>query len=296
MPEDPSQDFGAFLRQARERKEITLRQIADRTKISVLALGALERNDFARLPGGIFVRSFVRAYAQETGLDVEDTVRRFVARFPEASMEESPPKYDPNPEGIAVDEPPAIGHGWRAVWWALPILLVVAYFGFGGRIPWPGQAQPAGTSEAQPVVPVPVPPPPAALEQAAAVPPVLPAASGASTDASTTPAPAVDAGAADAGAARGGPVPDGALRLTLAPREDCWVSVRAGGVSAFSGLLRAGESRILDLKGEITLTVGNAGVFAFAINGQAGRALGTAGQVATVRFGAATFSDYLEPR
>ncbi len=43
---------------------LTLRVIADATKISVRALEALERNDIARLPAGIFSRAFVRAYAR----------------------------------------------------------------------------------------------------------------------------------------------------------------------------------------------------------------------------------------
>src|SRR4051794_39535358 len=60
-------DFGGTLRAARERRGLSLRQIATATKISMLTLEALERNDLARLPGGIFSRAFVRAYALEVG-------------------------------------------------------------------------------------------------------------------------------------------------------------------------------------------------------------------------------------
>ena len=74
-------DFGARLRQARERRGITLRDIAAHTKFSIAALEALERNDASRLPGGIFARSFVRSYASEVGLDPEATVREFLERF-----------------------------------------------------------------------------------------------------------------------------------------------------------------------------------------------------------------------
>ena len=56
-------DFGGKLRQAREARGISFRQIAASTKISVAALEALERNDVSKLPGGIFSRSFVRSYA-----------------------------------------------------------------------------------------------------------------------------------------------------------------------------------------------------------------------------------------
>jgi cytoskeletal protein RodZ len=74
-------DFGDRLRQARERRGVSLRDIAAHTKFSIASLEALERNDPARLPGGIFARTFVRSYAAEVGLDPEATVREFVERF-----------------------------------------------------------------------------------------------------------------------------------------------------------------------------------------------------------------------
>src|SRR2546425_495476 len=74
-------DFGGKLRLARERRGISLRQIAASTKISAAALEALERNDVSKLPGGIFSRAFVRSYAVEVGLDPDETVKEFLARF-----------------------------------------------------------------------------------------------------------------------------------------------------------------------------------------------------------------------
>src|SRR5437667_8338727 len=75
-------NFGSKLREARERRGVSLRQIANATKISVAVLEALERNDVARLPGGIFGRAFVRSYAVEVGLDPERTIQEFVSQFP----------------------------------------------------------------------------------------------------------------------------------------------------------------------------------------------------------------------
>src|SRR5688572_16192130 len=74
-------DFGTALREARERRGITLRQIADHTKISIASIEALERSDASRLPGGIFARSFVRSFAAEVGLDPDATVEAFLDRF-----------------------------------------------------------------------------------------------------------------------------------------------------------------------------------------------------------------------
>lgn len=87
-----SADFGARLREARERRGLSLREIADATKISARSLEALERNDIARLPGGIFSRAFVRAYAVHVGLDPEETISEFMASFPDDSVTQGHPR------------------------------------------------------------------------------------------------------------------------------------------------------------------------------------------------------------
>jgi len=78
--------FGTRIRHAREARGVSLRQIADTTKISVRALEALERNDITRLPGGIFSRAFVRSYAAEIGVDPDQAVREFLSQFPNESL------------------------------------------------------------------------------------------------------------------------------------------------------------------------------------------------------------------
>jgi cytoskeletal protein RodZ len=79
-------DFGGRMKRLREERGVTLRSIADTTKISVITLEALERNDITRLPGGIFSRAVVRAYAEEVGVDPETTVQEFMSRFPHESV------------------------------------------------------------------------------------------------------------------------------------------------------------------------------------------------------------------
>jgi cytoskeletal protein RodZ len=74
-------ELGSRLKQARLARGVSLRQIEASTKISVGALEALEKNDYARLPGGIFARSFVRAYAVAVGLDPEETVHQFLTEY-----------------------------------------------------------------------------------------------------------------------------------------------------------------------------------------------------------------------
>jgi transcriptional regulator with XRE-family HTH domain len=78
---DP-RSFGAWLRRERERRTITLRSIADRTKIGAGLLEALERGDVSRWPGGIYRRAFIRSYADAIGLDADLVVANFERVFP----------------------------------------------------------------------------------------------------------------------------------------------------------------------------------------------------------------------
>src|SRR4029434_9619105 len=69
--------IGEQLRLARENRGIPLREISDQTRISVHYLEAIETNDYKRLPGGIFNRSFVKAYARYVGYDEKEAVEAY---------------------------------------------------------------------------------------------------------------------------------------------------------------------------------------------------------------------------
>jgi cytoskeletal protein RodZ len=99
---DSSANFGSMMRRARERRGISLRQIATATKISVGALESLERNDITRLPGGIFSRAIVRSYALEVGLDPEKTMQEFLAKFPQDSVTAGSP-HVPQEDHVAIE-------------------------------------------------------------------------------------------------------------------------------------------------------------------------------------------------
>src|SRR5262245_61389568 len=87
MPED----FGARLRQHREKHEIALATVAEQTKIKLSLLEELERDDISHWPTGIFRRAFVRAYAAAIGMDRETAVKEFLERFPEPVESDEPP-------------------------------------------------------------------------------------------------------------------------------------------------------------------------------------------------------------
>ncbi len=69
--------IGEQLRLAREEQQIPLREVSDQTRISIHYLEAIEVNDFQRLPGGIFNRSFVKAYAKYVGVDEKEAVEGY---------------------------------------------------------------------------------------------------------------------------------------------------------------------------------------------------------------------------
>ena len=70
--------FGEDLKRERELRKISLREIAESTKINVRYLDALEKNNFKHLPGGVFNKGFVRAFAQHIGVDEEDMVNAYL--------------------------------------------------------------------------------------------------------------------------------------------------------------------------------------------------------------------------
>lgn len=69
--------IGEQLRLAREEQHIPLREVSDQTRISIHYLEAIEVNDFNKLPGGIFNRSFVKAYARYVGIDEKEAVEGY---------------------------------------------------------------------------------------------------------------------------------------------------------------------------------------------------------------------------
>jgi cytoskeletal protein RodZ len=96
--------FGERLKRERELREVTLEEVSTATRISVRFLEALENEDWARLPGGVFGRGFVRTIARYLGLSEESLLAEYdLARgenqiAPPSKPEEripSPPKWIP---------------------------------------------------------------------------------------------------------------------------------------------------------------------------------------------------------
>jgi cytoskeleton protein RodZ len=258
-------DFGGKLRQAREGRGISLRQIATSTKISVAALEALERNDISKLPGGIFSRSFVRSYAAEVGLDPEATVNEFLERF----QDEPPPERGPvvvvPEEEIAFERQKQ--RMARVFLLAVALMLVAAavlvYMMLRNR---PDSETPAEAAAARMITPA-EPPASGTAAGEAAAPPPAPATS-----------PAVT----------GGP-----MRLELHPSALCWVGVEMDGKVVLARMMQRGERETVMVRDSVALTVGDAAAFAFSIDGRPGRSLGGAGEVKTAHITRGTLADFV---
>lgn len=104
--------FGRRLRDARERKGVTLEAVAEATKINMSLLAGLERGDVSRWPRGIFRRAFVREYATVIGLQPAAVLVEFSRLFPEEGEEPQQPIEPQQVDGglrlmLAVDEAPS---------------------------------------------------------------------------------------------------------------------------------------------------------------------------------------------
>jgi transcriptional regulator with XRE-family HTH domain len=76
-------DPASRLRQAREEKGLSYRQLAEATKLSVRVIEQLENNRISELPEGIYRRSIVRAVAREVGLNPDQLLTDFTALHPD---------------------------------------------------------------------------------------------------------------------------------------------------------------------------------------------------------------------
>jgi cytoskeletal protein RodZ len=72
-----SATLGEQLRAARQQRGISLREISDQTRIAMRYLEAIEANDYKQLPGGIFNRSFIKAYARIVRFDEETALAAY---------------------------------------------------------------------------------------------------------------------------------------------------------------------------------------------------------------------------
>lgn len=265
-------EFGAQLKHAREGRGISLRQIATSTKISTVALEALERGDLSKLPGGIFSRAFVRAYAIEVGLDPDEIVSQFLV---ELGVHESQMGDDEIHPEVTADDRAFLEQQRRAAMWlriaiGVFVLLIIA------AVTWWQVSNGAPQQEAA-VAPQASAPAPEVTQVANTPAVARPEVEGRET----VPVPPTD------------PAPSSSpVWIELTTSDACWVQVTADGRVEPGRVFAAGERQRFEATREIVLQVGNAGVVSWTVNGRPGRALGGVGDVRTVTISPATVSGF----
>ncbi len=97
--------FGDRLRKEREQRGITLDDIALTTKIGTRLLRALEEEKFEQLPGGIFNKGFVRAYARHVGIDEDQAIADYMSAVGGVELKVIPDPESPTKAPERVHEP-----------------------------------------------------------------------------------------------------------------------------------------------------------------------------------------------
>ncbi len=260
-------DLGSELRRARQARGLTLAELSDRTKISQKALRAIEQNAFARLPGGLFSRGFLRAYALEVGLAPDAVVRQYAEVY-------EPTDFAAEGDGagdlarVAAGADDLEQHQWRrqlVVTAVIVLVSAVAYFLLASNAT---HRRPAADTEA--------PAPPATQSALPATddgPPVGTRGSGPAPP-TATPAPAL-------------------LRLEWQPERPCWVSVKADGRSAIQRLMKPGDRTSVDVENSAVVRVGDAEACALSVNGSPAHAMGPSGQPLTVRITRENYQQFI---
>jgi cytoskeleton protein RodZ len=111
--------IGEELKREREFREISLREISDATKNNIRMLEAIEKDHFESLPGGIFNRNFIRAYAEFIGLDPEVIIRKYIVQTGNDQETKLPPS-------LVVPVPKvATRSSKRAVLWLLILMILI---------------------------------------------------------------------------------------------------------------------------------------------------------------------------
>jgi cytoskeletal protein RodZ len=243
-----SNRIGDELRLERQRQNLTLEQITQRTKIPQRSLEAIEAEDFSRLPGIIFARNFVRLYALDLKLDPEV----FMVRLPGVDVESAPMPVPPAGGGKRVKRDPRLVAAFASVFWVATAIA-------GGTGAWYyynnyGRHLITTVSAAPPL-------------KHASAPSVTPAA----------PAPTIEQ-ASTATEAGSHPV-----EVVITAHDVVWVQVSADGQTAFVGTLHPNDTRKISADDHVKILAGNAGGLDISLNGKALDPIGPKGQIRTVQ-------------
>lgn len=263
-------NVGETLRRERLRRGMNLDEVARDIKIRPKLLEYIEEEQFDRLPGGVFAKSFVKQYAMALGLDGDEFAAEVQRQIhPPRSPAESRPVVPPVGEPTRTPAWETIGseHKSSSPWGALALVVAVVV-GCSLAYNWwvSQQDRPQTQTTASAARETPVVPPPQSISAAP----------------EQTPASTPEAGLA-APATTPAANPNVPVYVTLSASEDVWVSAVADGEQRFAAILAADETRIVEAQSGVRLVVGNAGGLSVSLNGKPIGELGPRGQVRVVQ-------------
>ena len=270
---------GETLRRERLRAGLDLEKISQDTKISVRMLEQIETNQFHKLPGGVFARSFVRQYARAIGLDGEEMVaelERTLAPDPEPFLAvDDAPKSEPRVPRVE----PVGGSGRKSSTLPALALVVLVMLGCSGAYTWWQQkgrhaVQSTRVEEGTPAAKPAETPAPTQQQETASAPAAPQTAAETSAPSASAPTQVSSTTIESSG---------GALHVALTAEEATWVQAKANGKVVWSGVIQPNETKSLQAGEAITLRIGNAGGVSISLNGKAIPAVGPKGQVRVVQ-------------
>jgi len=271
--------IGERLRRARLDAGKTLDQVASETKIQLWILEAIERDDFSRVPGGVFIRGYLTALARAVGVNPSEIL---AAYSPETvPLPVPPPPASPPPDPNEVTGSPL----WQYV--------VIVAMVLGSVMLWRNMTRANHDVAAARTPPPPVSAPPASVPP----PPPLPASASPPTESNATAttgatSPAAVAEPHDGAHAAATSAP---LIVQLHANGEVWIEADADGERKVYQLFEQGQELRLEGQKEIRLLVGDAAAVSYTINGKPGRPLGGTGVVRQFVVSPANVESLTEP-
>jgi cytoskeleton protein RodZ len=242
--------FGEHLRRERETRGISLDQIVATTKIGRRLLTALEQEQFDLLPGGIFNKSYVRAYAKCVGMNEDETVAEYLA-----AAQEVPP------DTKVIAHQHAFHGDFRAERSSFPVtpvlvLLVIVAGLLGGWKLYQRHRQSAQQMTE------------ASMAESTTAAPANPTAPPATIQTSAPPASANSAGVSPAAQPAVSTVASGPFELTIRPTGPAWVSVKSDGIYVVRGIIRPPDVKTIHASNQVVFFTGNAAAVDVVFNGK----------------------------
>lgn len=252
--------IGDYLHQVREDRLLSLEQVATQTMIQARLLRAIETADFSQLPEPIYIRGFIKRYAEALGLDGAEVANRFPVEISNQSI-------TPTWQSSTQLRP-------THLWLAYTLLIMVAV---GGLHQYLTRFAPSGDR-------------PNETEQAQSS---APSSEEPNTEAGGTSAVGSDASGASESAQsttdETSQVQDNSnapLRVDIRLTQKSWLRVVVDGQQQLEEVLPEGTERSWTGDEEIVIRAGNAGGVMVAYNGQEPEVMGDSGAVQELTFAA----------